>query len=343
MIPSPIRSILAATDLSDASGEVLRAAGALAAHTGAELHVLHAFDPPPPPPADEPPLLSPTFEGRLRESERALDSQVRGVVPHTVEVASREVRIYVAHRAIVERARAVSADLVVLGPHRRRSAPGELLGSTADRVIRTAPVPCLVVRRHLDLPLHRVVVPLDLSEPSQGALELATRWGTALAGRLDEGCAALDLRVVHVLPAPLVRDLPSGRAVVGPELHRMVEQSLARSGRVSDVIVREELLWGEGTADEIAAYAARERADLVVLATHGHGAVKRALLGSVASAVARRAACSVLLVPPALWSAAPAGEGEAGARRPAAAAGVQTGSPGRTGRGEGESPGGGGS
>lgn len=318
MIPSPIRSILAATDLSDASDEVLRAAGALAAHTGAELHVLHAFDLPPSPYAGEVPLLSPTFEGRLREAERALDAQIRRVVPDAVEVASRGVQIYVAHRAIVERAEAVSADLVVLGPHRRRSAPGEFLGSTADRVIRTSPVPCLVVREHLNLPLHRVVVPFDLSEPSQGALELAMGWGTALAGRLDEGCAALDLRVVHVLPALFVRDLPSGRAVVGPELHRQVEESLARSGRMSDVIVREELLWGEGESEEITGYAERERADLVVLATHGHGAVKRALLGSVASAVARRAACSVLLVPPALWTAAQAdAEETARGRHPA--------------------------
>ncbi|MET0398322.1 MAG: universal stress protein [Longimicrobiaceae bacterium] len=319
MNPSPIRSILAATDLSPASDEVMRAAGALASFTGAELHVLHAFDLPPTPYSDEASLLSPTFERRLDEAERALDAQIRKTVPDAVEVASRGVQIYVAHRAIVERAEAVSADVIVLGPHRRQSTAGEFLGSTADRVVRTASVPCLVVREHLNLPLHRVVVPFDLSEPSRGALDVAVGWGAALAGPLDEGCSALDLRVVHVLPALFVHDLPSGRAVVGPELHRQVEESLARSGRMSDVIVREELLWGEGASEEITGYAERERADLVVLATHGHGAVKRALLGSVASAVARRVGCSVLLVPPALWIAAPAAgeEEQAGARHPA--------------------------
>jgi nucleotide-binding universal stress UspA family protein len=40
-----------------------------------------------------------------------------------------------------------------------------------------------------------------------------------------------------------------------------------------------------------------------VLATHGYGAVRRALIGSVASHVVRAAPCSVLLVPPALWGA----------------------------------------
>ncbi|HEU0078622.1 MAG TPA: universal stress protein [Longimicrobiaceae bacterium] len=40
----------------------------------------------------------------------------------------------------------------------------------------------------------------------------------------------------------------------------------------------------------------------LVLDTHGHGALRRALVGSIASAVARGAGCPVLLVPPALWS-----------------------------------------
>ncbi|HEV2132107.1 MAG TPA: universal stress protein, partial [Longimicrobiaceae bacterium] len=40
-----------------------------------------------------------------------------------------------------------------------------------------------------------------------------------------------------------------------------------------------------------------------VIATHGYGALLRALIGSVASHVARRAPCSVLLVPPNRWAA----------------------------------------
>ena len=38
-----------------------------------------------------------------------------------------------------------------------------------------------------------------------------------------------------------------------------------------------------------------------MLGTHGHGALARALIGSVSSAVARRAECPVLLVPPRYW------------------------------------------
>ncbi|HWK90556.1 MAG TPA: universal stress protein [Longimicrobium sp.] len=55
-------------------------------------------------------------------------------------------------------------------------------------------------------------------------------------------------------------------------------------------------------------------ADLLVMATHGYGAVRRALLGGTAQAVARRAPCPVLLVPPRLWKDAPErGPAETGA------------------------------
>src|SRR5690606_15872693 len=102
------------------------------------------------------------------------------------EVASREVEIYVAHKAILDRAAAVEADLIVIGPHRRRAVGDAFLGSTADRVIRSAGAPCLVVRGPLSLPLRRVVVPIDLSEPAQRALDAALRWSDALRPHEDD-------------------------------------------------------------------------------------------------------------------------------------------------------------
>lgn len=50
-------------------------------------------------------------------------------------------------------------------------------------------------------------------------------------------------------------------------------------------------------ARAILAYAEGIGADLLVLGTHGRGGLERALLGSVAGSVARRAECPFLLVP----------------------------------------------
>jgi nucleotide-binding universal stress UspA family protein len=198
----------------------------------------------------------------------------------------------------------VSADLVVLGPHRKGGLEQRFLGSTADRVVRSADVPCLVVRCHLNLPLRRVVVAVDLSDPAREALDLALDWGWQLgAGDAPSVGPALDVHVVHVLPAALVGAgaMPSGHARVGPELHRDVAAALGRSAHRSNVCMREELLWGSSEAEEIVRYADEAGAGLLVLATHGRGAVSRALVGSVTSAVARDARGCVLLVPPSLW------------------------------------------
>ena len=304
-----IRSILAATDLSEASNEVLHAAAAIAERTGAALHVLHVYDFPSNPYLD---LLdgTPTFQDRIRSSEMAVDDQLAAALPAGVTAASREVVIDVPHRAILARVLAVSADLVVLGPHRKGGLEQRFLGSTADRVVRSADVPCLVVRCHLNLPLHRVVVPVDLSDPAREALDLALAWGWQLGpGAAPAVGPALDVRVVHVLPAELVGagSMPAGHARVGPELHRDVAAALGRSAHGANVCVREELLWGKSAAEEIVRYAAEEGAGLLVLATHGRGAISRALLGSVTSAVARDARGCVLLVPPALWRGVDAG------------------------------------
>ncbi|MFL5385401.1 MAG: universal stress protein [Longimicrobiaceae bacterium] len=299
----PSRCILAATDLSGASDHVLRSAASLAGATGAALHVIHAFD-----------FASPvymgrrleptTFQYRIAAAEMALEAQIARTVPPEVTVAARRVEVYSAHRAIAGYADAAGAELVVVGAHTHNGSHLGVLGSTADRLIRTLRVPVLVVRTELGLPLHRVVVPLDLSDPGCAALEIGVRWAGALGQ--PPGEAALpetEVAVVHVVPQLFaVADAPFDGAAVPPGLNRAVDAAVRAAGSPARVLVREEVRWNDRPATEIVSFAWRDRADLLVLATHGYGPVKRALIGGTASSVVRRAPCPVLLVPPALWS-----------------------------------------
>lgn len=291
-MPAPaLRTVLAATDLGESGEEVLRAAGALASGAGAALHVLHAFDFAPDPYPGLAPAPAAGFQGRIREAELALDEQVRRAVPAGVQVAGRRVEIDTASRAILAYAEGMDVDLVVLGPHRRRGMADAVLGSTADRVVRSARVPCLVARGELRLPLGRVVVPLDLSAPSRAALDAAF----GLCRSLGDG-AAVD--VVHVIPRIFAgEDFPFSEATVGPELHREVEAALGPAEDRAGMQVRELVVWGDSVPDEILRVAGEQGADLLVLGTRGRGGLERALLGSVAGSVARRAGCPVLLVP----------------------------------------------
>lgn len=295
-----IASILVAADLTDASDEVLRAAAALAAVSDAKLHVLHAFDFQALPYSEEY-IGRVTFGDRIDDAKRALEEQIRRTVRPGVVIASQEVVIYLAHKAIRARAEEVGADLIVLGPHRRRALGDAFLGSTADRVIRTASVPCLVIRGPLSLPLRSIVVPLDLSEPASAALDVALEWSDALRPLQDDVALGPRVTVLHVIPWMFpTDDSLFDRAEVRPELHREVDAALGRVDVSGALDVREEVCWGV-PEEEILHAADRQQADLLVLATHGHGAVKRALIGSVASSVARKANRPVLLVPPTLW------------------------------------------
>ncbi|HEX2168396.1 MAG TPA: universal stress protein [Longimicrobiales bacterium] len=293
-----IRSIVAASDLSQSADSVVRAAGALAELTGAQLHVVHAFDMELAPytPHDE---GLPGLDDWVRDTERRLDEQIARALPASAApVTTRKVIVDKAHRAIEERADAVAADLIVVGRHRERPMGNGFLGTTADRVIRTAHVPCLVVGGDLGMPLRRLLVPLDMSDPALRALDTALRWAGSLQG--SSKAETPELTVMHVIPRVYdVKELAFDTAVIGPELEQMVEAARARVGTPEAITVREIVRWGDRPAEEIVAVAAEESTDLIVLATHGYGAFKRFLIGSIASGVTRHATCPVLLIP---WS-----------------------------------------
>ena len=286
-----IERILVSTDLGSSSDTVMRAAAALAELTGAELHVLHTYEFNAAPYGDVP---ATTFQARIAQIRKTLDEQIERTVPAKSNVASREVMIYVAFKAILERADAIGADLIVLGRHRGAGAGG-FLGGTADRVLREAKVPCLVVHDPLSAPLRRVLAPIDLSEPALHALEIATSWATSLAPAGEPA----EIIALHVIPQVYsADDVPFDSAQLGARMHEEVE-ARSQGQTYQSLRFREEIIWADDAAAAILAFIEKEKVDMTVMGTHGHGAIKRALIGSVASGVARAAGCPVLLVPPA--------------------------------------------
>jgi nucleotide-binding universal stress UspA family protein len=295
----PLRSILVATDLGEGSEILVRTAAAIAARAGAELHAIHAFDLQglPGPDAVEPP---PGFPERVRQAEHRLEEQVRAAVPAGPLRVHTRVVIRTPHQAILEYARDAGVDLVVVGPHRGGATGARFLGTTADRVARTSRVPVMVVQGEPAVPFRRIGVPTDLSGPGRGALDLALAWSGALGPGPRDGPA--EVRVFHVVWTVEQADDPGRTSrVLVPRLEREVAEARERVGEPVLSHVTVEVVAGENEAEAIAGHARRERLELLVMGTHGEGGVKRALLGSVAGSVARRAECPVLLVPPGLW------------------------------------------
>ncbi|MGH7476675.1 MAG: universal stress protein [Longimicrobiales bacterium] len=271
MTDHDLRSILVGTDLTPGSDPILAAAGALAQHTGAALHVVHALDfeaRPGAPAIDDAP-----FTTVVERAEAALDAQLAAA--GLADAVSREVMVYIAHKAIAARAEDVRADLIVIGPHSRRSTAQGILGTTADQVIRCVPMPVLIVRGTLELPPRRIVFATDGSPRASTAL-LRVR---ELARALDTA----ELRLLHVSSDP-----------VAAGTRETIEHDALSAGADALPV---SFITGQPVADAIVAYAERERVDLLALGTRGHGAVRRAVIGSVASRVVRRATCSVVLAP----------------------------------------------
>jgi universal stress protein E len=299
-MPTPnLRSILVASDLEPSSDAALRGAAALASAVGARIHLLHALHVP------SSGYAGLGFEVDVQSlnhtARRALRAQAGRAIGEADIVESQVVRSGSAQGAILGRADEVRADLIVLGPHRDRAFHGPILGCTADRVLRSANVPVLILAEPLRVPLDRIVVPVDLSDPARGALDQALHWAARI-GRYDAASNQASVRVLHVVPRIYEGyDFPFDQTVVAPQLGREIDEALERTrvGRTLDV--REEIVWGNSPAEDILRYVEKETPDLLVMGTHGYGALGRALIGSITSTVARVAPCPMLLVPPALW------------------------------------------
>jgi nucleotide-binding universal stress UspA family protein len=140
---------------------------------------------------------------------------------------------------------------------------------------------------------YRIVVPTDFSDCAEEAWALAQR----LAGALGS-----ELVLAHVLvETPLFEEGPftmERTKRVYEATRKWAEESIeqwAGAARGQGLKVRTVLRTGVPYR-EIVALATDERADLVLLGTHGRGGLDRALLGSVADRVIRLASCPVLTV-----------------------------------------------
>jgi universal stress protein E len=288
-----IRSVLVATDLSPESDQVVREAATLAEHVGAQLHSVHAANILGRA-ASGLPLDVIRLEGLVGDARDALRSQIDRVLPRGMEMTSASVDYKGAAPAILEKAREVDADLIVMGPHSAWVPASDRVGTTAQRVVEKATVPCMVVKRPLVMPPRRVLLPVGESDIRVGALGPVTRWLCGLhpsGGPVAVIGPTTELWALHVIESPLR----------WREISESFAEAIRDIGPDSPVQSRRRLAWSRDPASEIVHRAEQGAVDLVVLGVRGHGALVRFLVGSVSSAVLRRTDRSVLLFPPRLY------------------------------------------
>jgi len=140
--------------------------------------------------------------------------------------------------------------------------------------------------------IQRILVPVDFSDHSGGALKYASALAQQFGARIT---------LIYVIePAPFISDLrnvPTALSDKEVEAKAHHELDLLVEEHVESAIKAQSLVRQGKSYDEITKAAKQLKADLIVISTHGYTGLKHTLLGSTAERVVRHATCPVLVLP----------------------------------------------
>jgi nucleotide-binding universal stress UspA family protein len=286
-----IRRVLWPTDFSTGAAQAFPHAAALAAWHDAALHVLHVQEGPASASSE---ASLPLPSDRLQDLLAASGTPPAHVDLDAMTIIQEQEEGNAPPRAIVAYAEEHNIDVVVGGTHGRRGLQRLLIGSVAEEVLRTAPCPVFTVRGgETAVPseaVHNILVPIDFSEASMGAL----RHARELA--LTYGAQITLLHAVEEVVYPSAYGIEPAN-MPGAQVVERVEDSLAELARseigYEHVLVEASVGYAPST---ILDYANNHDVDLITIATHGRTGLERMLLGSVAERVVRRAPVPVFAV-----------------------------------------------
>ena len=266
---------------------------------------------------------SASMQEERRRIERELVEYLQAVAGR-LEPAAADVQVSVRFGRpadeILAFASDVGADLIAMSTHGRSGISRWVFGSVADRVLRGAACPMLLVRAgqaQPRTPYQRILVPLDGSELAEQVLphvKALIRPPLSLGPVSDRAPGGLrrgtSIFLVSVLTTglgdrtvTLLTSYPPGLRLATTALHhaevqlrsylRSVAAALREQGAAVYIAVQQ-----GSPADEILAYAAEVEADLIGLTTHGFSGMSRWVYGNVAGRVLQGAHSPVLLVRP---------------------------------------------
>jgi nucleotide-binding universal stress UspA family protein len=277
MSPLP-KKILLATDGSEDARLAARAAANLRERTGAELHVVHAWQ------AVPHPVVDPDYyeEG----ARQLLEVETEFISSSGAAVSGAHLIMGTPVDAILDLAEEIGADLIVVGSRGHGPLGRLILGSVSEGVVHHATRPVLVLRGAW--PPERIVIGDDGSEAAREAGELASS-----IGRLF-GAHGVLVRAYPELPEVDRIGRALDPRAVDDALHR-AERDLHERGEELD---RPRIEIAAGDAATALLEKAREGDETrTLIAVGSRGLTRRLRLGSVSTKVLRAAVGPVLVYP----------------------------------------------
>ena len=232
------------------------------------------------------------YETLVRETTESIFDDIRDVVGDATKHEMRLVTDRSPARGLEELAKDEGAEIIVVGASGRSRLERVLAGSVAEGLLSGAPVPvALAPRGYADRSTAWNVIGCGFngSAEARAALDLASDFAARQR-------AALRLLGVHQpLPFPGVS---SGGAFeyesVNNSLRKALRQQLDEAASALDQSAETQLLDGNPARTLI---EQSKHLELLIVGSRGYGPVRSVVLGSVSRALAREAACPVIVVP----------------------------------------------
>lgn len=278
-----LQSILLATDFGPASQEAAKVAIELAKAFASRVTLLHVFEPVPNWPSA---LLEAGKQGPLQSVSAEL-------VARQVQVAEASIVMGAPADTILNKAREIDADLILMGAGNRTGQFRFSGGPTALTVIELAPQPVLAVRPDQpEIRFRKILCPVDQSRTSAQGLRNAIR----LARTFDAELVILTVvpEVKWLSAAVETGQFTDARAEYESKWRDEFNQFLAG---IPTEEVKAKIEVREGVPHEqIIAVAQEHQSDVIIMGATGRTGLVRVLLGSTTRRVLERLPCSLLTV-----------------------------------------------
>lgn len=256
---------------------------------------------------DDTPLIAVYADGhrvqqlldRNRQSAKRYLEDVAAILTNETGRLTIRTDVGMPYTAILRAAREEDVDLIVIATRGRGFLGRAMVGSVADRVARTSPVPVLLIHPHEhDVParpqelanVRRIIVPLDGSDLAYQALPVAERFARLL------GIPILLLRAIDLQGEWVLGDDEDTDSLLQPMREDLAEELHREARTLTDAGVPATIQLGVGAVTRIIRDAV-EPGDVIVMTSHGEGGLRRWLLGSVAEKLIRSGVAPVMVVP----------------------------------------------
>ncbi len=289
-----LTSILAATDFSEHARAAAERAALLAREQAATLRLLHVISSSSLDDLRNVMRGSAAGEHSVLEEARVSLHDTATMLAQTTEVTATE-EVATGQVIATIRTAAEEVDLLVLGARGTNPVRDLLLGTTAERLLRTSCCPVLIVKGAPKGPYGRVIVPVDFSSYSAPALAVA-----ALVA------PHAHISVLHAFRVPFEARLHIAGAT-DDTIRLYCDEQRQEATRHIDRLMTEYLphvrqrtcLVERGDPSPVILAQAQARsADLIVLGKQGQSRAEELFLGSVTRHVLAGSTCDVLVVSP---------------------------------------------